>query len=330
MLLRNYGTYINGPVALRQFAADGRAELWNSATGANSYMSFGTNGTARMFINLNGTVGINTSDSTVAQFVVQTDASSRSYNSVFRMFDGATFKTDCVVGWNVGGQYTHFGNYQNYPLAFRTDDTNRIYITAGTGPTGGYVGIGTDTPKERLEVNGNIKLTTISTGKNGVYGQVGDSDFWFVGGGATASNAGYLDIATGDDSGTEPIYISQYGPGDPLTGTLVRRGTLLDASGNTTFPGTVTAVGFYNTSDIRLKNVVDKEYNVSDIEAISYTWKDETKGSKIQIGYSAQEVQKYIPDSVSEDENGLLSINYIQVLIAKIAELEKRIKQLEK
>ena len=104
----------------------------------------------------------------------------------------------------------------------------------------------------------------------------------------------------------------------------------MDASGNTTFPGTVTAVGFYNTSDIRLKNVVDKEYNVSDIEAISYTWKDETKGSKIQIGYSAQEVQKYIPDSVSEDENGLLSINYIQVLIAKIAELEKRIKQLEK
>jgi hypothetical protein len=79
-------------------------------------------------------------------------------------------------------------------------------------------------------------------------GTVGANDFWFVGGGATASNAGFMEISTGDDGQTagssEPIYVRQYGPGNPLTGTLVRTATLLDASGNTSFPGTVTAPTF--------------------------------------------------------------------------------------
>ena len=70
---------------------------------------------------------------------------------------------------------------------------------------------------------------------------------WFVGGGATASNAGFLEISTGDDaqtSGTsEPIYVRQYGPGDPLTGTLFRSASLLDSNGNTSFPGALSIGG---------------------------------------------------------------------------------------
>jgi hypothetical protein len=37
-----------------------------------------------------------------------------------------------------------------------------------------------------------------------------------------------------------------------------------------------------------------------------------------------------MPDAVNEGEDGMLSVNYIEVLVAKIAELENRIKQLEK
>lgn len=51
------------------------------------------------------------------------------------------------------------------------------------------------------------------------------------------SNKGYLEIATKDD-GTEPIYVKQYGLDGP-----VRTATLLDSSGNTSFPGTVSAGG---------------------------------------------------------------------------------------
>jgi hypothetical protein len=90
----------------------------------------------------------------------------------------------------------------------------------------------------------NVYFSNSGTTKRGIMGTVGDNDFWFVGGGATASNTGFMEIATGDDGQTagtyEPIYVSQYGPGNPLTGTLVRRGSLLDNNGNTSFPGTIS------------------------------------------------------------------------------------------
>jgi hypothetical protein len=98
-----------------------------------------------------------------------------------------------------------------------------------------------------ITLNNNLLFGNSGTTKRGIQGTVGDNDFWFIGGGATGSNAGFLEIATGDDgqgASAEPIYVRQYGPGDVLTGTLVRTAALLDASGNTSFPGTVTAPTF--------------------------------------------------------------------------------------
>jgi hypothetical protein len=95
-----------------------------------------------------------------------------------------------------------------------------------------------------------------------------------------------------------------------------------------TSSGVTATAGFFN-SDIRLKDLTDYDYNVSDIKPITYLWKD-SRDNKKHIGYSAQEVQKVMPDAVNEGEDGMLSVNYIEVLVAKIAELENRIKQLEK
>jgi hypothetical protein len=110
---------------------------------------------------------------------------------------------------------------------------------------------------------------------------------------------------------------------------------LIDGSSNQTIGGTktftsnVTAPGFFNSSDNRLKDLIDYDYSVLDIKPITYLWKD-SRDNKKHIGYSAQEVQKVMPDAVNEGEDGMLSVNYIEVLVAKIAELENRIKQLEK
>ena len=52
----------------------------------------------------------------------------------------------------------------------------------------------------------------------------------------TTSNDGHLEIATGDD-GSEPIVVRQY---DTFS-NIVRQANLLDGSGNTSFPGTLTA-----------------------------------------------------------------------------------------
>jgi hypothetical protein len=89
-------------------------------------------------------------------------------------------------------------------------------------------------------MSGSIGFSDSALTKRGMYGVVGSSDNWFIGAGATATNSGFIEIATGDD-GIEPIYVRQYS-GDPYTtGSIARTATLLDASGNTTFPNTLTA-----------------------------------------------------------------------------------------
>jgi hypothetical protein len=88
--------------------------------------------------------------------------------------------------------------------------------------------------------------------------------------------------------------------------------------------GTMTATGFFNSSDIRLKEIIERNG-----DTVKFTWKDK-RDDKVHIGYIAQEVQEKYPDQVNKSTDGMLTVNYIEVLVAKIQELENRIKQLEK
>lgn len=89
-----------------------------------------------------------------------------------------------------------------------------------------------------ITINGNISFTNSGTGFRGInYGTMGDNDQWRIGGAATEPNAGYMEIATADD-GDEPIYVRQY---TGVFTTLTRTATLLDGSGNTSFPGRIFA-----------------------------------------------------------------------------------------
>jgi hypothetical protein len=79
---------------------------------------------------------------------------------------------------------------------------------------------------------------------------------------------------------------------------------------------------------MRLKTLVDKVHtsSVLNIEEISYLWKDNSMGGVIQVGYDASKV-KDMPNA-NIDDKGFMSVNYIQVLVAKVA-LEKQLKQLQ-
>ena len=88
-----------------------------------------------------------------------------------------------------------------------------------------------------------LKTIATVTGTNSaelVRGNMADNDQFRILVGGTASNAGYVEIATADDA-SEPIYVRQY---SGVFTTLKRTATLLDDSGNTTFPGKVTAASF--------------------------------------------------------------------------------------
>jgi hypothetical protein len=96
------------------------------------------------------------------------------------------------------------------------------------------------------------------------------------------------------------------------------------------------ANGFYETSDIRKKNVIDelpldKAYElINNCQSIIYTLKDNT--DKRQIGLIAQEVQQYFPEVVSENEDGYLSLDYAKltsVIFRVLKDVIDRLNKLE-
>ena len=96
-------------------------------------------------------------------------------------------------------------------------------------------------------INGSLLFNdsgNVSETFRGIQGKCGTNDYWRFGGSQTGSNAGYAEIATGDES-NEPIYVRQY---SGSFATLTRTATLLDASGNTEFPGNVTAPNFFGNA----------------------------------------------------------------------------------
>jgi hypothetical protein len=123
---------------------------------------------------------------------------------------------------------------------------NGLIVDAGgaqiTGGITGSTDFNTIVNKPTL-ISSSAQVTSVTQTVSGtnsaelVRGNMADNDQFRILVGGTASNAGYVEIATADD-GTEPIYVRQY---TGVFGVLVRTATLLDGSGNTTFPGTLSA-----------------------------------------------------------------------------------------
>jgi hypothetical protein len=145
--------------------------------------------------------------------------------------------------------------------------SNLATLTIGTGLSGtsyngsGAVTIANTITNNNQLTNGAGYITsagtasaisqTIAAGSEGnlVFATIGTNDFFRIRGGGS-SNAGWVELATADD-GTEPIYLRQY------TGefaSITRTATLLDGSGNTSFPGSVTATQGIFSSTVTLPN----------------------------------------------------------------------------
>jgi hypothetical protein len=94
-----------------------------------------------------------------------------------------------------------------------------------------------------------------------------------------------------------------------------------------TLSGILTAPGFFESSDKRLKKQIEANYapkNIQDIQTYLYQ-----KDGKIEVGYYAQDVSEIMPYAVAEGKDGFLAVAYNQVLVAKVQYLENKLKQLE-
>jgi hypothetical protein len=146
---------------------------------------------------------------------------------------GEIFLANAVTNTTISGGVT-IDVYQNKLRFFEQGGTARGYyidITGG-GATAGTNLIGTAS-----SVVGTVTGTSTT---ELVRGNMADNDQFRILVGGTATNAGYVELATADD-GTEPIYVRQY---TGVFTTIARTATLLDGSGNTSFPGTVSATSF--------------------------------------------------------------------------------------
>jgi hypothetical protein len=96
---------------------------------------------------------------------------------------------------------------------------------------------------------------------------------------------------------------------------------------NVTFLGSVTATSFFESSDSRLKTLIQDNYQTKGIASI--TPKLYTKNGKVELGYYAQDLVGILDSAVSKGEDDMLSLSYREVLVAKVYALEQRIKELE-
>lgn len=91
------------------------------------------------------------------------------------------------------------------------------------------------------------------------------------------------------------------------------------------------AHNFILSSDFNLKKNIKPLQNTdwtNKIDFKQFQFKDDPK-KKVRFGVIAQDIEKLAPDLVSTDEQGNKAVAYIDLLIAKIVEMDKRIKDLE-
>ena len=194
----------------------------------------------------------------------------------------------------------------------------RIRSNSASYFNGGDVGIGTASPQERLHVSGethpSIKLSSSSDGNYNVI-----------------LNCGYRNEALNLSVGGYKVFTTE-GFNTPETTHLYSNNSkALSLASNqaATFTSTVTATNFINSSDERLKENIE-EVRDNNVEVNWKTFNFKTEKEQKRYGVIAQELEKTNPEFVREDSQGFKSVAYIDLLIAKIAELEARIQKLEK
>ena len=242
--------------------------------------------------------------------------------------DGSTVSDIGLFSFSRNGDHlahmkaTHDGNTTSAFLSFHTQNSGGSFSNASSNErmritSTGNVGIGL-IPTEKFHISGevhpSIKVQSSSDANYNFEQKVtfGDEAYSLIVG-------GYKVMTTEGFNTPEETYI--YANNAKALSFL--------STGAATFSNTVTGTNFILSSDSRLKENVEEVDNKS----INVDWKTfEMKSNKGQKRYGviAQELEEVHPEFVRTDDEGMKSVAYVDLLIAKIAELEDRLAKLEK
>jgi hypothetical protein len=180
-----------------------------------------------------------------------------------------------------------------------------------------YVAAGYFSATSPLAYNSGTGVFTIQVATSGQSGYLSSTDWnTFNGKQNQINGTGFVKVSGTTISYDNSTYLT----------TSSAASTYLALTGGT-LSGNLTAPGFFESSDKRLKTQLEANYapqNVGDIQAYLYI-----KDGKEEVGYYAQDVCEIIPSAVQEGSDGFLTVAYNQVLVAKIQNLENKLKQLE-
>lgn len=101
----------------------------------------------------------------------------------------------------------------------------------------------------------------------------------------------------------------------------------LDHNANLTVLGSVYATAFYESSDKRLKKLIESNPIIDGIEKLEAKLYE--KNGKIELGYFAQDAELIMPYAVTKNDEGFLNLSYREIHTAKIARLEKEFAELK-
>ena len=208
--------------------------------------------------------------------------------------------------YHTGDTNTYMRFPSNDTISWNTAGSERMRINSS-----GNIGIGTTAPTYKLHVAG----TTYANGST-----IGSSDLLLK----DTASAYSTELKMQNNTHTIGI---DYQNNEQLR--------FITRSGTTTVPitfqmraGTITAANFILSSDERKKTkIVDLTCDNVDVSWKSFEMKDNE--GEYRTGVIAQELEQKHPEFVNTDEEGFKTVKYIDLLIAKIAELEARLEKVE-
>ncbi len=273
--------------------------------------------------NAGGLVGLevnnlSTANNSQAQLMLR-NGTGNAYTSIYtHQGTGLPYTVISSGAGNTGGMY--LDNLANSPMIFRTNGgTERMRIT-----NSGYVGIGTFNPTHHMEVSGAINVSGTSAAyvvtdraaaNNNTSGYYRQNNITMLYDGAAGTAISF--------NNSRVVTFNAYGPG-----TLV-----------TNASGVITA-----SSDERLKAVKGGFTRgleaVKSLHPITYRWTKQSgyDDGVAYSGFSAQDVQRAIPEAVGKGRDGYLtvsdrpiiaaSVNAIKQLATKISGHDEQIAEL--
>jgi hypothetical protein len=280
--------------------------------GAGYNADEGQNGSARIFIRTsngspNGsgwyysaTLSQMGYSSAVASSCIITQTNSTTYNIYvnFGPYSGNTYyKVE-------GSEFTWTASNSNY---------------GATAPTGGqtltnvFKVLSSSTFSSNVGISGNVDIGgyTHSEGRVRIQGgsdQGSQLNLWANSSGNTFLAGFNFAIHTGSNSSrTQKFFISN--------------------TGDATFSSSVTASSFFESSDSRIKILLEDDLDYLSIANVSAKYYE--KNGKAELGYFAQDFESILPSAISKNEDGYLNLSYREVHTAKIAALEKEVKELK-